>query len=400
MFKKSTTFKPLLLSAIGLVLCFAMLLGTTYAWFTDSVSSAGNIIKTGTLNIDLGIKAAGDADYVSVKEDPSKKAFDYDLWEPGYTEWVNAKVSTTGTLALKYTMRIAAVGDVSALGDVIDVYYAPSEIAKPATRSLDSLRKLGTLSQAIAGEFVIDDVLIPGSNEEDFATLALHMQEDAGNEYQNMSIGSEFYIQILATQYTYEEDAFDNQYDALAAYPRVTLPNPSQPSALPQAALTNVDASTVGDNGDGKLVGLISGDEVNADVAVEFLSTETPADIANKDYKTWNVDFKLSFNQDVDKEDVYLFGQYGDYDWLGDNLAQAGAGTLTAGEKVAVIADWLQMAVPGTEVNYNDIVTSVQNFQCALHVENAAAGLVATLELVVTEPGVGEHVISTYTYNY
>ena len=222
MTKKKTLKKALLSSVLALVLCFTMLIGTTYAWFTDSVTSSGNIIKSGTLNIDLGIKTGTDDDYVSVKENPTKKAFDYDKWEPGYTEWVNAKVTTTGNLALKYTMKIKANGAVSALAEVIDVYYKPEEVAILADgreASLAQLTRLGTLADALAGTIVINDTLIPGTNDADFATLALHMQESAGNEYQDKSIGTSFSLQILATQYTYEEDSFDDQYDALAEYP-------------------------------------------------------------------------------------------------------------------------------------------------------------------------------------
>lgn len=221
---KKTTRKAMLTSVVALVICFAMLVGTTYAWFTDSVASSGNIIKSGTLNIDLLIKTDADQDYVSVKGTPDKRAFNYELWEPGYTEWVNAKVATTGNLALKYTMKIIANGQVSALADVIDVYYKPAEVVKPDARDLSGLVKIGTLADALAGTIVINDTLIPdlqayngtAVTDADFATLALHMQESAGNEYQNLSIGTDFSLQILATQYTYEEDSFDDQYDAAA----------------------------------------------------------------------------------------------------------------------------------------------------------------------------------------
>lgn len=214
------TKRALLASVLALSVSVSMLIGTSYAWFTDSVASTGNIIKSGTLSIDLGIKTKNDTDYVSVKEHPDKKAFDYVLWEPGYTEWVNAKVTTDGDLALKYTMKIAANGEVTALADVIDVYYKDSEVQKPANRDLSGLRKLGTLRQAINGTIVINDYLIPKEgNTEDCATIALHMQETAGNEYQNMSIGSDFSIQILAAQYTYETDSFNDQYDKDALFP-------------------------------------------------------------------------------------------------------------------------------------------------------------------------------------
>ncbi len=215
------TKKALVSASLALLLCFAMLVGTTFAWFTDSVTSANNIIKSGKLNIDLGIKAAGDADYVSVKTNPDKKAFNYELWEPGYTEWVNAKVFTTGNLALKYTMKIVAEGTVSELADVIDVYYAPLQVAKPADRDLSGLTRIGTLRDALNGTVVINDTLIPDTNTEDFATLALHMQESAGNEYQDKSIGTSFSLQILATQFTKEQDSFDENYDADAKLPIV-----------------------------------------------------------------------------------------------------------------------------------------------------------------------------------
>ena len=214
MTNKKVTRRALLASVLALSVSATMLIGTSYAWFTDSVSSTGNVIKTGTLNIDLGIKTKNDNDYVSTKT-TNKVAFNYDKWEPGYTEWVNAKVSTNGTLALKYTMAITANGEVSELADVIDVYYKAEEVERSNNRAQDlaKLTKIGTLRDAINGTVMIDDTLIPGSDTEDFATIALHMQETAGNDYQDKSIGSDFSLQILATQYTYETDSFDNKYD-------------------------------------------------------------------------------------------------------------------------------------------------------------------------------------------
>lgn len=69
MTKTKTTKRALFGSVIALALCFTMLLGTTYAWFTDSAASSGNIIQSGTLNIDLLVKGGdtGYTDYTSVK---------------------------------------------------------------------------------------------------------------------------------------------------------------------------------------------------------------------------------------------------------------------------------------------------------------------------------------------
>ena len=53
MTKQKSTKRALLLSALSLLMCVSMLIGSTFAWFTDSVTSAGNKIQAGTLKIDL-----------------------------------------------------------------------------------------------------------------------------------------------------------------------------------------------------------------------------------------------------------------------------------------------------------------------------------------------------------
>jgi hypothetical protein len=83
---------------------------------------------------------------VSVK-DSQAAIFDYDLWEPGYTEVRNVKVTTTGNLALKYAVSIvprSATEDAFKLAEVIDVYYANSEVIVE-NRDLSELTKIGTL---------------------------------------------------------------------------------------------------------------------------------------------------------------------------------------------------------------------------------------------------------------
>lgn len=218
----NATKNALLFSVIAMLLCVTMLIGTTFAWFTDSAISRGNKIQAGTLNIDLLVK--GDSGYVSVK-DTNDAIFNYDKWEPGYTEVRNVKVSTAGTLALEYTLKIVpqiATEEALKLAEAIDVYYANSEV-NVDNRNLSGLTKIGTLKSVFtnAEGTIIDDTLIPDSNTEDFATIVLKMQETAGNEYQGLSVGNGFDLNVLATQYTYEKDSFDDQYDAGATYPEV-----------------------------------------------------------------------------------------------------------------------------------------------------------------------------------
>lgn len=213
------TKRALLASVLSVALCLVMLIGTTFAWFTASVTSAGNTIASGRLNIDLLVKDG--EDYVSVSGD--KAIFDYALWEPGYTDVKNVKVATDGELALQYNVTIVPKGtdaaDALKLAEVIDVYYAAEEVAVEG-RDLSGLEKVGTLKDILEGATVISGTLIPAeSKTEAFATIALKMQETAGNEYQGLTVGEGFDIQLVATQYTYEADSFDDQYDSGATYP-------------------------------------------------------------------------------------------------------------------------------------------------------------------------------------
>ena len=51
--KSGTSKKVLLMSLLSLVMCCAMLVGSTFAWFTDSVTSGENKIVAGVLDVDL-----------------------------------------------------------------------------------------------------------------------------------------------------------------------------------------------------------------------------------------------------------------------------------------------------------------------------------------------------------
>ena len=212
MTKTKSTKRALLLSALSLLMCVSMLIGSTFAWFTDSVTSSGNIIKSGTLDVTMEWKDATTTGAQQTYKDASAGAiFNYDLWEPGYVEAKNIKISNVGTLALKYNLNIAANGEVSELADVIDVYFAEGEHTL-ANREMTELTWVGTLSD------ILDDM--PANmagdlkaNTADTVTIALKMQEDAGNKYQGLSIGSDFSVVLMATQDNVEKDSFDENYD-------------------------------------------------------------------------------------------------------------------------------------------------------------------------------------------
>ena len=208
------TKRALLASVLSVVVCAAMLVGSTFAWFTDSVTSAGNIIKSGNLKVALEWANGTEALDTATWQDASTGAiFNYNLWEPGYTEVRHVRISNKGNLALKYEIRIAANGEVSKLADVIDVYYIKDGKQITSRTGLTDENKIGTLSQVLANPYAAKGHILAGENAVDVATIALKMQESAGNEYQGLAIGSDFSIQLVATQYTSESDSFDDQYD-------------------------------------------------------------------------------------------------------------------------------------------------------------------------------------------
>ena len=221
--KAVNTKRALLASALSMILSAAVLIGTTFAWFTDSVTNKGNIIKSGTLDVAMEwADGTEDPDTADWKDASRGAIFNYDLWEPGYSEVRHVRISNIGSLAFKYEIRIIATGEVSELADVIDVYYVPGGQQISDRTGLSDSMKIGTLSEVLAKPYAANGWLA-GKNGDtvsaDVATVALKMQESAGNEYQGLSIGSEFAVQLTATQYTYEEDGFgSSDYDAAAEY--------------------------------------------------------------------------------------------------------------------------------------------------------------------------------------
>ena len=132
MTKKYSTKKALIASVLSLVLCFSMLVGTTFAWFTDSVTSANNIIQTGTLDVSLEyadtVLGVDDAGWTDAS---TGAIFNYSNWEPGYTAVKYVKIENEGTLDLKFILNIIPNNAAEAvnLADVIEVYMVDSAVA-------------------------------------------------------------------------------------------------------------------------------------------------------------------------------------------------------------------------------------------------------------------------------
>ena len=140
---------------LSIVLCTAMLVGSTFAWFTDSVTSGNNKIVAGTLKVGMEWANGTESLETASWKDASQDAiFGADFWEPGYTAARHVRISNNGDLALKYEIRIVANGEVSDLADVIDVYYIKGGRQITDRTELVDENKIGTLAEILANPAV------------------------------------------------------------------------------------------------------------------------------------------------------------------------------------------------------------------------------------------------------
>ena len=241
--EQTKTKKALIMSVLSMVLCIAMLIGMTFAWFTDTASTGVNKIQAG--NLKVGFEYWNGEKYVDAQD---ATLFSEDTrWEPGHTEIVYLKVTNKGNLALKYKLSTIntfeyqyaknSSGDTILLSDYLEIgiaegknaaegVYATREDAVSAAKdnlvSYDSYTKFNTLLPAASD-----------SESADYLAFVVRMPETVGNEANSVNGKMpwiRFNLALTATQESYESDSIDNKYDQNVPYP-----------------ITGTDAEGVGD---------------------------------------------------------------------------------------------------------------------------------------------------------
>ncbi len=213
----------LVLSAISLLLCISMLIGSTFAWFTDSVTSTNNIIQSGTLDVELEY-STDMSNWTTV--DAETNIFKKDaLWEPGYTEVVYLRVSNVGTLDIKYDFGInvesetagtLADGSSFKLSDYI--YFDTIEDVATAYAGRDAARKAVDDALPIKSGYTKSGTLLADTKESKTIALVVYMPETIANEanYRGTQPVINLGLNLFATQLTSEYDSFGNDYDSMA----------------------------------------------------------------------------------------------------------------------------------------------------------------------------------------
>ena len=212
---QKATKRALLTSVMALVMCVVMLVGTTFAWFTDTASTGVNKIVSGNLKVDIvGATTGKHIDSLSFQNKDNSSSI---LWEPGVTFHTEGfRIKNDGNLALKWKMVVnkdsASTGVVEGsngkagmnLLDVIDFSVVSSKDENAPAVKIDEF--VGHTAAE-----TIDSVTyyIKGT-----------MKTTAGNDYQDLTLDG-ITITVYATQDTVEFDSFDDKYDEGATLPEI-----------------------------------------------------------------------------------------------------------------------------------------------------------------------------------
>ena len=237
--KARSTRRTLALSIMAICLCCVMLIGTTFAWFTDTAASGLNLIRSGSL--DMGVEYTLDGENWFDLDDATDLFGGEDAkFEPGYTRVVAFRLTNKGNLAFKY--RLAAnvaeetpgtnvFGNEFKLSDYLETSYAHNgvnaigDILVSLAFDRNSQKAIGWHKGAFDAVYSVDDstALLPGDGH--YVIMKVTMPENVGNEANAKDANSmpaiHFGVSVVATQATIERDSYDTQYDKNAAYPVV-----------------------------------------------------------------------------------------------------------------------------------------------------------------------------------
>ena len=234
MAKSKNTKRALLASVLSLMLCMAMLVGSTFAWFTDSVTSGKNKIVAGNLDVELEYASAFDETTgMPTKWDPVTSDIslfpETALWEPGHTEVAYLRVRNAGTLALKYKFAVTIDSETTGTNVAGDPLILSEHLVFGQVESADAIAKYKTRGEAQGavgdtqglGAYTMEnEKLLPNAVE--YVALVVYMPSFVSNEanYSGATIPSiDLGITLAATQTPHESDSFNDQYDKNIPYP-------------------------------------------------------------------------------------------------------------------------------------------------------------------------------------
>ena len=265
---KRATKRALLTSVMALVMCVVMLVGTTFAWFTDTASTGVNKIQAGNLDIEVEYRTSSEEDWKTLDNATNLFGAEGTLFEPGHTRVVELRITNAGNLALKYKIGMNVVSETAGINKAGKPYKL-SNYLKVATTGIQQYNPADQISSLMeqlifqkgdfgmwtARDFANFELeytsngsaheLQPGAAQ--ILGIKVYMPESVGNEANAISTEKaasiEFGLNILATQYTTESDSFGTQYDKDATYPVIVSNQQQANDAITNATDKKVNIS-------------------------------------------------------------------------------------------------------------------------------------------------------------
>ncbi len=372
------TKRALFASVLALILCFSMLLGSTFAWFTDSVSSDRNTIVAGNLDVELSYWDG--TDYAEVTA--NTKLFNDDaLWEPGHTEVVYLRVKNIGSLALKYQLAVNVYGETigkNVAGE--DLKLSDHLVFSVVEKEIASAADLYTREEAVtaAGSFKglssynSGTLALEHTDDADYVALIIYMPEQVGNEgnHDGVNIPSiQLGTSVVATQYTFEEDSFNDQYDAEPVYPIIVEEDGAEFELGGFSVSVPVEAVKDGATSIAPIFTLIND------------QNEIPADTNGTLVKVLSYDLKIEGIKEDNTAPITLTLQLPDDDYVGIKIFHNGQQIPDS----AIAADFANKTVTFTTTSFSTYVfeldtgatvvpESYTNEEAIAMLKNAAAG--------------------------
>ena len=383
--RKNTTRNALVMSILSMLLCVSMLVGTTFAWFTDEVVTGMNTIAAGNLDVEL----LADGETVNAG---TKLFDDVALWEPGVVVYENLQVVNQGTLALKYQMTLNIGNENNLNGHKLSEvlkFAVIDKVADNATRA----EVLAAAKAAIAettGQGILSNFYLTGELEageasaEQTIVIFWEPSDNATDNQYNANNGQvtsdgqplhiEFGINLQATQLMSESDSFGSDYDKFV-------------SILPQASVIHSGRRTI------KARPVANwhqeGSRMDMDTTYQFLPNETYEEAQASAYRYWHADWVVSLDRDVPAGSAALAGYYklfGDFLGTDDWIAITNDGEpIAANTEIRLLHD----AMGGVSINYEEICEYANDgigFLCgATDLTGVNAGTTLTVELRLYE---------------
>jgi len=378
------TNRALLSSVVALVLCCSMLIGSTFAWFTDEVTAGVNTIQAGNLDVVLS-NDDGEIDENTVLFALPQAG---QGWEPGVVVYENLTVANNGTLALKYDLSInfdienaTKTPEGKTLADVLKVGVVPGGVSGDRDEVLASVQTWESLKS-----FVKKGTL-KANGDNDVYGVVIYWQPTANDNDFNMNNGQttvlsiDLGVNLFATQAAVEEDSFGPDYDVLAPLPVASV------TYAPQYVNTDLTWGSYGQWSP------TAGLESTLKTAYTFSCTETLAEVQAGDYADWHCDFYVKLDRDLGTNQLFLGGNYGTYGWIGFHNGDV---TPSANEEIALLG-----SVTSNPWTYEDVVQNVGTFICGVgDVNNALNGATFTVMLRLTNPDDASEFYNIATINY